>query len=58
MARYPAFSIFRNALSGQKQWQRVWRAAEPMPAYDVVIIGGGGNVGRNTTFTAVQQAFP
>ena len=32
MARYSAFSIFRNALSGQKRWQRAWRAAEPKPS--------------------------
>ncbi|TIX35328.1 MAG: FAD-dependent oxidoreductase, partial [Mesorhizobium sp.] len=44
MARYSAFSIFRNALSGQKNWQRAWRAAEPKPSYDVIVIGGGGHV--------------
>jgi sarcosine oxidase subunit beta len=63
MARYSAFSIFRNALSGQLNWRRAWRAAEPKPAYDVIAENhgirnvaviekgyvGGGNVGRNTT---------
>ena len=43
MTRHCALSIFRNAPSGQKHWPRAWRAAEPKPAYDVVVIGGGGH---------------
>ena len=40
---YSALSLFRNALSGHQAWPRQWRAAEPKPTYDVVIIGGGGH---------------
>ena len=54
MARYSAFSIFRNALSGQRNWQRAWRAAEPKPSYDVVIIGGGGH-GLATAFYLAEN---
>ncbi|TIN34963.1 MAG: FAD-dependent oxidoreductase, partial [Mesorhizobium sp.] len=54
MARYSAFSIFRNALSGQKNWQRAWRAAEPKPAYDVIVIGGGGH-GLATAFYLAEN---
>ncbi len=54
MARYSAFSLFRNALSGQKRWQRAWRAAEPKPSYDVVIIGGGGH-GLATAFYLAEN---
>lgn len=43
MQRYSAFSLVRNALSGHKNWSRVWRSPEPKPAYDVLIIGGGGH---------------
>ena len=43
MARYSVFSLLGNALSGNRKWGRVWRAPEPKPAYDVVIIGGGGH---------------
>src|ERR1700744_3735466 len=37
------FSLLQGALSGHRHWQPVWRDAAPRPAYDVVIIGGGGH---------------
>ena len=42
MEKYSAFSLLKNALSGHRKWLKIWRDAEPKPAYDVVIIGGGG----------------
>ncbi len=41
--RYSAFSLFANALGGHKNWQPAWRDAAPKPAYDIVIVGGGGH---------------
>ncbi|WP_413875036.1 sarcosine oxidase subunit beta family protein [Albidovulum sp.] len=43
MTHYSAFSLFREALRGNTGWTRAWRDAPPKPAYDVVIIGGGGH---------------
>ncbi|MER9017072.1 sarcosine oxidase subunit beta family protein [Mesorhizobium sp. M0898] len=54
MARYSALSIFRNALARQKNWQRAWRAAEPKPSYDVIVIGGGGH-GLATAFYLAEN---
>ncbi|MER9617172.1 sarcosine oxidase subunit beta family protein [Mesorhizobium sp. M0207] len=54
MARYSALWIFRNALAGQKNWQRAWRAAEPKPSYDVIVIGGGGH-GLATAFYLAEN---
>lgn len=41
MTRYSAWSVFKNGLSGQNNWGRVWRDPEPKKAYDTVIVGGG-----------------
>jgi sarcosine oxidase subunit beta len=41
--RYSIFSLARNALSYHEEWPQAWRSPEPRPAYDVVIVGGGGH---------------
>ena len=43
MSTYSAFSLFREALSGHRGWERVWRDPEPKPEYDVIVVGGGGH---------------
>ncbi len=43
MQRFSALALARQALAGHTGWQRQWRAPEPQPAYDVVIVGGGGH---------------
>ena len=43
MAEYSFLSLMRNALSGNRDWQPAWRKAAPRPAYDVIIVGGGGH---------------
>jgi sarcosine oxidase subunit beta len=43
MKRYSIFSLARNALSGHKDWQAVWRSPDPKPAYDVIVLGAGGH---------------
>lgn len=41
MKKYSAFSLLRNAMSYNRNWQRAWRSPMPKRKYDVVIIGGG-----------------
>lgn len=41
--RYSLLSLARNACSAHSRWPRAWRAAELKPAYDVIIVGGGGH---------------
>ena len=41
--RYSAFSLVKNALSGNQKWQRAWRDPEPKPQYDAIVVGGGGH---------------
>ncbi len=41
--RYSAFRLFTEALRGNRGWQPAWRDAAPRPAYEAVIVGGGGH---------------
>jgi len=41
--RYSVGSLLANALTGNRNWKPLWREPEPKPAYDVVIVGGGGH---------------
>ncbi len=43
MRPYSALDVLWNGLTGQHGWTRAWRDREPRPAYDVVIVGGGGH---------------
>ncbi|MGH8326982.1 MAG: FAD-dependent oxidoreductase, partial [Steroidobacteraceae bacterium] len=43
MQRFSGFSLLRRGLSGHRDWQPQWRKAEPKPAYDAIIVGGGGH---------------
>ena len=43
MKKYSLFSLVRNGLSHQANWQKAWRSPEPKDEYDVVIVGGGGH---------------
>ncbi len=42
-SRYSALTILREGLSGHKGWPQAWRKAKPQPAYDTLIVGGGGH---------------
>ena len=41
--RYSAFTLLAQALARRRNWQPIWRDAQPKPHYDVVIVGGGGH---------------
>tara|TARA_R110002020_G_scaffold15143_57_gene54050 strand:- start:239 stop:1495 length:1257 start_codon:yes stop_codon:yes gene_type:complete len=41
--RYSLASLLANAVTGNRDWPLAWRKADPKPAYDVVIVGGGGH---------------
>jgi sarcosine oxidase subunit beta len=43
MQRFSALKLLRQAFAGHKGWRAQWRSPEPKPAYDAVIIGGGGH---------------
>ena len=41
--RYSAFALMQQAFGGHRGWPQAWRKAKPKPAYDFVIVGGGGH---------------
>lgn len=55
--RYSAWALGWNALTGQKHWQPVWRDAPPKPAYEVVIVGGGGHGLATAHYLAKEQGI-
>jgi sarcosine oxidase subunit beta len=40
---YSFWTLLKQALAGQNGWKPAWRDANPQPAYDAVIVGGGGH---------------
>lgn len=40
---YSGFRVLKEALTGHKGWTPLWRNPAPKPAYDIVIVGGGGH---------------
>jgi methylglutamate dehydrogenase subunit A len=40
---YSGFRVIREALTGHRGWTRAWRDPAPQPAYDIVVVGGGGH---------------
>ena len=41
--RFSGLRLLGEGLTGNRGWRPHWRDPEPKPAYDVVIIGGGGH---------------
>ena len=52
--RYSGFRVIAEALTGHRGWTAVWRDPEPQPAYDYVIVGGGGH-GLATAYYLARQ---
>ena len=40
---YSGFRILAEGLTGNRGWGPAWRDPAPQPAYDFVVVGGGGH---------------
>jgi sarcosine oxidase subunit beta len=54
MQRFSGLSLLKRGLSGNRGWQPQWRRAEPKPAYDALIVGGGGH-GLGTAYYLARE---
>ncbi|HEX7388782.1 MAG TPA: sarcosine oxidase subunit beta family protein [Acidiphilium sp.] len=54
MQRFSALALLRRGLDGHKGWDRQWRDPEPKPAYDAIIVGGGGH-GLGTAYYLAKE---
>jgi sarcosine oxidase, subunit beta len=43
MQKFSLWSLLRESVRGHQGWQAQWRRAAPKPAYDAIIVGGGGH---------------
>ena len=58
MAGFSWAALAREALRGHRHWPKQWRSPEqPQPAYDVVILGGGGH-GLATAYYLAKDHAP
>ncbi|TDE40972.1 sarcosine oxidase subunit beta family protein [Antarcticimicrobium sediminis] len=51
--RFSGLRVLKEGLTGNRGWTAHWRDPEPKPAYDILIIGGGGH-GLATAYYLAQ----
>lgn len=57
MQRYSFFALARHAVNGHRNWPKALRPAGLKPAYDAVIVGGGGHGLATAYFLASRHGM-
>ena len=55
--RFSFPNLVRQSFSGHTGWPEQWRHAEPKPAYDAVIVGGGGHGLATAYYMAAEHGM-
>ena len=54
MQPFSGLTLLKRGLTGQRGWTPQWRSPQPKPAYDVLIVGGGGH-GLGTAYHLASE---
>jgi sarcosine oxidase, subunit beta len=54
LERFSGLTLLRHALRSHRGWRAQWRSPQPQPAYEMVIIGGGGH-GLGTAYHLASE---
>ncbi len=57
MQKFSAWSLLKQSFGGHQGWQPQWRRASPKPAYDAIIIGGGGHGLGTAYYLAAEHSI-
>jgi sarcosine oxidase, subunit beta len=54
MQPFSGLALLKRGLTGQRGWTPQWRSPQPRPAYDALIVGGGGH-GLGTAYYLASE---
>jgi sarcosine oxidase, subunit beta len=54
MQPFSGLALLKRGLTGQRGWTPQWRSPQPKPAYDALIVGGGGH-GLGTAYYLASE---
>jgi sarcosine oxidase subunit beta len=57
MQRFSAWSLLKQAFGSHGGWQPQWRRATPKPAYDAIVVGGGGHGLGTAYYLAAEHGY-
>ncbi len=55
--RFSLFNLIRQSFDANRGWPEQWRSPEPKPAYDAVIVGGGGHGLATAYYMAAEHGM-
>jgi sarcosine oxidase subunit beta len=55
--RFSLFNLIRQSFDANRGWPEQWRSPEPKPAYDAIIIGGGGHGLATAYYMAAEHGM-
>lgn len=57
MQRFSALSLISKSFFGHRGWEAQWQSTTPKPAYDAIVVGGGGHGLATAYYLAKNHGF-